>query len=300
MVDGKLVPGLRASLNAKAAFSKLLKARLTLAAKRCKELDGGAEAVHQLRVSTRRATAALRLAKDALPGKRRQRVVESLRNIRRAAGKVRDIDIFLGAIHDAHEISDSTRAFLAGHIAYSRVMNFDALQAKVAALLPDLLKQARFLPSAVNARNGDRFAGVLARHAKRMLREFHETLAKAQDNADAQHLHLVRIEGKRLRYSLELAHSHEKLANIVVQLEKLQEILGHWRDANDILERLSIAKVATAAVNGSAGSPVVKGIAALTRQQQRLQDRQLAAFRRWTKAWFALRKRNPSKALFPK
>src|SRR5207302_8265309 len=126
-------------------------------------------------------------------------------------------------------------------------------------------------------------------------------LAQAQDTTDAEHLHLVRIQGKRLRYSLELAdHRHDKIAHLVVQLEKLQEILGHWRDANDILERLAIAKVATAAVNGTAGSPVVKGIAALTRQHQRVQERQLAAFRRWAKAWFAFRKRNPSKVLFPK
>lgn len=300
MVDGKLVPGLRASLTANAGLAKLLKVRLAVAAKRCKDLTGDAETVHQLRVSTRRATAALRLAKEALPGKRRQRVVDLLRIIRRAAGKVRDIDIFLNAVHGAHAVSDSTQAFLAGHIAYSRVMNFDALQAKVAAMLPDLGKQAAALPATVDAGSSDRFADVLARHAKRMLREFHETLAAAQDNTDAEHLHLVRIQGKRLRYSLELAQGHDRLTSIVEQLEKLQEILGDWRDANDILDRLGVAKVATTAVNGAAGSPVVKGIAALTRQHQRVQERQLAAFRRWMKAWFAFRKRNPSKVLFPK
>src|SRR5438034_937550 len=54
-----------------------------------------AEGVHQLRIWTRRASAALRLFKPALPNGRRQWLKKHLRRVRRAAGDVRDCDVHL-------------------------------------------------------------------------------------------------------------------------------------------------------------------------------------------------------------
>src|SRR3954468_7714982 len=54
-----------------------------------------AEQVHQLRVWTRRASAALRLFEPALPRSQARRMKKLLRRLRRAAGAIRDCDIHL-------------------------------------------------------------------------------------------------------------------------------------------------------------------------------------------------------------
>src|SRR5581483_3016666 len=60
-------------------------------------LDGAdeAEEIHQLRVWTRRASAALKLFDPALPGAHARRMKKVLRKLRRTAGEIRDCDIHL-------------------------------------------------------------------------------------------------------------------------------------------------------------------------------------------------------------
>lgn len=296
MVEGKTVPGLAANLAAGVAFKKLLKVRFLAVSARIKTLDVHAESVHQLRVSTRRASAALRLAKDSLPAKRRQRANDLLRKVRRSAGAVRDTDIYLETILAANGLSDSTKAFLAGHMAYSRAVNFESLQAVTVDALPEFVKLGTTLVANVEA-SDETLNEVLFRSAKKLLRDFDDSLNEAAASLDAAHLHQVRIQGKRLRYMLELL-PEGKLEVVTAQVEKLQEILGLWNDVHAVNERLATASFAASSVNGAAGSPVMKGIDALARNNARVETRQLAAFRRWLKAWIAFRKRTSVKSLF--
>ncbi len=67
--------------------------------------DEDIEYVHQLRVATRRAVAAIRLYQSWLPAKRRRRLCRLLKQIRRAAGEARDCDVLLARQATA---SDST------------------------------------------------------------------------------------------------------------------------------------------------------------------------------------------------
>ena len=53
------------------------------------------EHVHRLRVATRRAAAALKLYRDWLPQKTRRWFKKRLRQIRRAAGEARDLDVLI-------------------------------------------------------------------------------------------------------------------------------------------------------------------------------------------------------------
>src|SRR5256885_14719011 len=53
------------------------------------------EGIHQLRVWTRRASAALKLFEPALPNSQRKRMKKLLRKLRRTAGNIRDCDIHL-------------------------------------------------------------------------------------------------------------------------------------------------------------------------------------------------------------
>src|SRR5581483_8236462 len=99
MADGKWIPGLTPGMAVPEAATAVLAARfavvrefLPLAVE--KPYDDP-EHVHQLRVGTRRAGAALRVFKDCLPRKHRSATRDALRTIRRAAGDARDWDVFL-------------------------------------------------------------------------------------------------------------------------------------------------------------------------------------------------------------
>jgi CHAD domain-containing protein len=76
-----------------------LKDRLKTVRKRFSQAvrHGGknAERVHQLRVATRRAAAALDLYHDFVPQKSAKKMEARLKRIRRQAGKVRDCDMLL-------------------------------------------------------------------------------------------------------------------------------------------------------------------------------------------------------------
>src|SRR3954452_6464358 len=62
------------------------------------------EHVHRLRVATRRAAAALKLYRDWLPQKSARWFKKRLRQIRRAAGEARDLDVLIQKLqHEAGE-----------------------------------------------------------------------------------------------------------------------------------------------------------------------------------------------------
>src|SRR5262249_55244587 len=99
MADGKWIDGLSPATPIADAAKAVLVARfgvvkhfLPLAAERPNE---DVEYVHQLRVGTRRAAAALRVFEDALPRKLLKATKRTLRRIRRAAGDARDWDVFI-------------------------------------------------------------------------------------------------------------------------------------------------------------------------------------------------------------
>src|SRR6476646_9779482 len=56
--------------------------------------DDEAEHVHQIRVWSRRASAALRLFSPAVPKGAKNRVKKTLRRLRRRAGAIRDCDVY--------------------------------------------------------------------------------------------------------------------------------------------------------------------------------------------------------------
>ena len=67
------------------------------------QVDQDPEYVHQLRVSTRRAKAALDVFKNCLPKKAGRRIRKSLKEFRCAAGAVRDWDVFLHGLSSHKE-----------------------------------------------------------------------------------------------------------------------------------------------------------------------------------------------------
>src|SRR5262245_58375048 len=91
MADGKWIRGLEPGMAQTEAARHVLAVRLEVVRgplpRAVHQADKDPEHVHQLRVGTRRADAALRIFRSCLPGKVYREARARLRSIRRAAGR---------------------------------------------------------------------------------------------------------------------------------------------------------------------------------------------------------------------
>jgi CHAD domain-containing protein len=198
---------------------------------------GDASAVHRARVATRR----LREALAVLAVERRsvRRLRRDLRNVTRALGPVRELDVTLGLIvrllHDEPDLEgalETTRVQLMARRARRRLrlmrvtdeVDVAGLLARVRALdVPaDAVHRSR-LPvdrDGVRRRIGDRAAHLL------------EAIAAAGALYAPDPLHEVRIALKKLRYALELGRAARipNAARQATALRRYQDLLGEWHD----------------------------------------------------------------------
>src|SRR5262245_49057832 len=102
MADEKWIADLRADMPASAAAQITLSLRLGAVRDRLPDAvfrsEDDHEHVHQLRVSTRRAAAAMRLFADCVPEALHRKTRKALRALRRSAAEARDWDVFLAML----------------------------------------------------------------------------------------------------------------------------------------------------------------------------------------------------------
>src|SRR5690606_30232377 len=107
------------SVGAHDALAARLQAVLTWLPKAAQFPEADIEYVHQLRVSTRKAAAALKLFRDLLPKKRTRRLKAMLKAIRKAAGDARDLDVLIARL-DARAKRKPNLAPLVTHLRARR------------------------------------------------------------------------------------------------------------------------------------------------------------------------------------
>ncbi len=197
------------------------------------------EYVHQLRVCTRKAGAALKLFSELLPKKRAKKWKQLLKRIRTAAGDARDDDVQLARlttlaanepvldplVQQVREHRAASQAQLvelwratAGHLKASKLLNRVAWRAKG--------REPSFHVAAV---------GWL----KTIIEEFWNRQPAA--GAKTEELHAFRIAAKQLRYALDLLTPAlpGPLANRATKrLSKLQDRLGAVNDHATSIDRL--------------------------------------------------------------
>jgi CHAD domain-containing protein len=243
MADGKWIHGLAPEMPVEDAARVVFAARfdvvrqyLPLAAGRPFE---DPEYVHQLRVGTRRAAAAVRVFADCLAKKDRKAARAYLRGLRRAAGDARDWDVFLGRLtagqRAAGEAAGPAFDFLLGYALGER-SSAQVRLADAAAAGQNLVPEMAALPARVRRPKGDsppRALGDLAAaHLGGLLDEF----ARAADAnpSDPHDLHRLRILAKRVRYAMELfagCFAPPLREALYPAVESLQETLGELQDA---------------------------------------------------------------------
>jgi CHAD domain-containing protein len=229
--DGRVSDAARLSLEARLAAVTYW---LPLAAR---QLDGDIEKVHQLRVSTRRAIAAIKLYGEWLPRRRARLLTKLLKRIRRAAGAARDLDV----LNERLQREFAARAEeLLTIVAHRR----GAVQPKIETVAERCLRNNRLHDKIGRTLRGIRPRGDSAKQhdanfgdwAALQLRQAAERFFAAMPNgaSDLAALHRFRIAGKRLRYTMELlapACGPELRDECYPVVEKLQERLGKINDS---------------------------------------------------------------------
>ena len=256
------------------------------------EPAGDPEQVHQLRVATRRALAALDAFDELLPHKRRAWFEKQLRRLRRAAGEARDLDVLTTRL--AHELQRDTadasrqanpspggrtaRGRLVAMLSRQRVVSRQPIRGRYEQLLEaDWAKRIeRLLEHLVIPRKH----GTFAAYARRRFRPIVGHFFAAADcrMRTAEDLHAFRIEGKKIRYILEIfatVFPKRVRSRCYAALEQLQETLGDFTyhaAAADRFRRWS--REDAAAAHRSV-------LERLRRHEQRLADRARKDFAKW-------------------
>ncbi len=211
-------------------------------------LGTAAEPVHQMRVAVRRLRSALSVFNRAAGGPCFDRLQGELRDLAGALGQARDWDVFLAGTGAAvgHAFPDDHRikALLAAAAAQRRhaYANLAATLKQPASrrllvelvLLPDLAPwrdQADPARQALLAEPVRRYAThTLSRRRRKMT-----AVGDSLDGLDADALHAIRKQGKRLRYAAEFfapLYAGKTVKRFLTRLEHLQEELGLLNDSH--------------------------------------------------------------------
>jgi CHAD domain-containing protein len=194
------------------------------------------EYVHQLRVATRRAIAAIDVFQELLPSRRATAMRRRLKKLRRAAGDARDLDVLLERLAQRPD----------------ELMIPDPRQV-IEQLTTSRRRAQQPIVRMHNRVKGKRFARKVARLVRKVrcrraegttqlfdvartaLRPLTEEFFQAGegDLCDIARLHRLRIQGKKLRYAMELlagAFDGSFREHLVPQIEEIQERLGAIHD----------------------------------------------------------------------
>jgi CHAD domain-containing protein len=298
MADGKWIDGLGPKTHTDEAARRVIEVRFQVV-RGCLPLavhdaDRDVEHVHQLRVATRRAGAALRTFERWLPGKTFRKAWKQLRAIRRAAGEARDWDVFVADLLQRRKQGpDKDQAgldFLIGYASGQRdAAQVDLVEAGSAYgpglgdLIDDTVKAVREPPD-------DKTVKLLRDLGRVLLGDLTHELdwAASQDLNDYEHLHRVRILGKQLRYAMEVFADCFSLAfreQIYPRVEEMQEVLGNANDSHVAGQRLGVLRDRLRLKWPDDWKRYQPGLDALLRFHRRRLPRERQRFLQWWRRW---------------
>jgi CHAD domain-containing protein len=297
MPGGKWIDGLTATTETVDAARRVLSVRLEVVREELppavRESENDPEHVHQLRVATRRARAALDIFACCLPSKVYRAAKKQLRDVRRAAGEARDWDVFLANLAGPEQRQN--RRWSAG---LDFLMGYGLAQR--AAAQNDLCRVAGEVPFGFDRFVADTVGEVHAPHqpgARALVglaRPQLTTLiadvdeAAARDLGNYEHLHLVRIDGKRLRYAMEVfadCFAPAFREELYPAVEEMQEILGNANDSHVAAGRLEKLRDMIRARLPSQWRRLQPGLDGLLNYHQERLPRERDRFRGWWERW---------------
>ena len=201
------------------------------------KLDREIEYVHQMRVWSRRAVAALSVFRKLLPKRRRWWMKEQLQWIRRSSNDARDDDVF--ALRLAADKDNRGAAKLIEKVGAHR----EETQQPIVDVYQQLIESGIFKRRAAKLLDRVRLRGKAAASrdvqfgdwaAQRMRPPLDKFFRAAEaDLSDVKALHEFRIQGKKLRYAMELlasAFPDGFRTDVYPMIRELQDKLGEIND----------------------------------------------------------------------
>ncbi len=258
------------------------------------EADDDSEYVHQLRVGTRRADAALRIFAGCLPKKVYRKARRRLKELRRAAGAARDWDVFLAELLKREQAADAKHRgglhFLIGYALGQRTAVHADLERVYHEEGP---RFETFLVRTIEAMRPPDEASppvILVDVARPILFECLKELEQAAlaDLSEYAQLHQVRIAGKRLRYAMEVfadCFDPTFRETLYPRIEQLQEILGRANDSHVAIERLIDLRNHLRTICPTAWPRLQPGFEQLLRAHQRRLPQERRRFLHWWSEW---------------
>jgi CHAD domain-containing protein len=199
---------------------------------------GETENIHQLRVFSRRAAAAMEIFEGSMPRRRGRWMRKQVKRVRKASGEARDLDVLLMRYAERlRRMPSGETALVLEEIKRRRT----AAQQPVAAI-HDKLAQRRFGPriskliarvhsAASTEACGHEFACMARIALARLARPYLE--AGEANLAGAEALHAFRIQGKQVRYAMEIfagAFDDDFRQQVYPLVADLQDRLGTVND----------------------------------------------------------------------
>jgi CHAD domain-containing protein len=202
---------------------------------RCVE-DAAPEAVHAVRTGSRRLQATLEamLREDAASSLQQpaKEWLRQLKQVRRAAGTVRDLDVHRKLLEQWVTEENSPLEKQAGVLdawlkARRRHLASD-MQKKIGKRQQELeQRQAAYLAAIDSAP----FDGVrVPRSADAVALEQFVRAADDMPSLDAENLHDLRKATKKARYVAESGCAGQEFSNVAKALKRVQDVIGDWHD----------------------------------------------------------------------
>ncbi|HEY7396908.1 MAG TPA: CHAD domain-containing protein [Gaiellaceae bacterium] len=241
------------------------------------------ENLHQHRVAGRRTRAFLHTTRASLDPAWRKALTASLRELARATGPVRDLDVVLE--HVRGEVGGLAAVDAAGGYALVARLERERAVARTALLAEldgdpyrHLLARLRLPPALAPGVERVR----LERAARKEFRRLAASVASLGKHPDADALHGLRVRLKRARYAAELAPPGGKARRrFIDDARTLQDLLGTFQDAVVAEQRLRSVTV----VDAPTAAAFVAG-----RIAERQHARRASVLKQLPRAWKHLRR----------
>lgn len=203
--------------------------------------DFDEDGIHDARVATRRLKAAMELLQAVLSDNHRKAFEKVLKKLRRRLGPLRDLDVMIGRLKklESHSTHGLPASWLKGQLEKQR--DQERLHAKDKSSSAETLaklgawwhvreeiEEAREAFDSLLAQSLHLQLDAFAEYAQGVDRQTHGP----KDSTDHRDPHELRIAGKLLRYTLEVAQAqgHALPAAVMRHFKQMQEALGNWHD----------------------------------------------------------------------
>ena len=194
------------------------------------EQEVSPKGIHRLRTTIRRLQSLIDYVHPRL-SKKQQKTLEELTELRKRAGKIRDLDIqlrLIKAIGNGSTASD--RRAIVETIHWTRARQ----TRRLASLLQELKDSGVFtrlskLAAKVSGASAPDATFAPLQKAQDVLAELAAGYSRPQDLVPAK-LHCLRIELKKVRYTAELAAAAPEQEQFLAAMKSVQDAIGEWHD----------------------------------------------------------------------